>query len=122
MMIPIYIGMVGASSLLRVRFKTITHMGIKEQIMAAIPLGTCISAHATSPLPRLIIKKPPMACLIIWAVVGQALLVINIIARRIAPAMVCLIAMNRKGGKCVTTTRNAKYVVPQIIQINASAI
>jgi hypothetical protein len=56
-------GTVGLSSRLTERLMRITTMGMSEQMMAAMPLGMCISDQATKPLPSEIRKKPAMACL-----------------------------------------------------------
>ena len=103
-------------------FIMMTNAGIKEQMIAAMPLGTCISPHATRPLPKVIIKNPPIACRHKCSFEGSgAFATKNMKPNNNSPALVCLIAVNRNGGKLRTAIRKARYVVPQMIHTAASA-
>jgi hypothetical protein len=95
---------------------------MSEQMMAAMPLGICNSAHATNPFPMEIRKNPPIACRIMCDLPGNfALPKVNMKIINTSPAMTCRIPIKRKGGKCSTAIRRARYVVPQMIQIAINA-
>jgi len=91
-----------------------------EQIIAASPLGTKTSAHDTRPLPQVIIRNPRKAWMRSVLKDGKASFRINKMKlHKIKPAVTCLIAAKRKGGKCITPMRITKNVVPQIRQMPA---
>lgn len=97
-----------------------TMTGIVEQMMAARPLGTNTSAHDTKPLPHVINKKPRKAWMRRTFQDGKlSFLTKNKKPESNIPAIICLIAANKNGGKCVTPMRITKKVVPQITQIPA---
>ncbi len=91
-----------------------------EQIIAASPLGTKTSAQDTRPLPHVIIRNPRKAWMRSVLKDGKVSFRINKMKlHKIKPAVTCLIAAKRKGGKCITPMRITKNVVPQIRQMPA---
>jgi hypothetical protein len=119
---PSTIGTVGFSSRFTEMLIKITNMGMREQMIAAMPLGIYTSAHVTNPLPRVNMSIPPMAWRIICSRDGIAVFVnATIKPMSNSPDITWRNAVKRKGGKCCTAIRSARYVVPQIIHTAINA-